>query len=111
VESLVRAREIGVRWHYFSQQQLQEKATMTTNPTTSTYVHALDHLRHAEDSLLVARSSMQLAAANLDGARKARATEVAATLGQALYDTHRICIVTEGDLRASLYERRIAEAE
>lgn len=84
---------------------------MTTNATTSTYAHALGHLRHAEDSLLVARSSMHLAAANLDGARKARAAEVAEALGQALYDTHRICIVTEGDLRASLYELRIAEAE
>lgn len=77
---------------------------MTTNSTSSTYVHALDHLRHAEASLLVARSSMQLAAANLDGARKARAAEVAATLGQVLYDTHRIVTVTEGDLRAGLDE-------
>jgi hypothetical protein len=91
---------------------LYEKATMTTKATTSTYVHALGHLRHAEDSLLVARSSMQLAAANLDAARKARAAEVAETLGQALYEAHRIFTVTEGDLRASLCEQqRIAEAE
>jgi hypothetical protein len=83
---------------------------MTTN-ATSTYVDALGHLQHAEDSLLAARSSMQLAAANLDGARKARAAEVAATLGQALYDTHRIVTVTEGDLRASLHQPRIAQAE
>ena len=54
---------------------------------------------------------MQLAAANLDGARKARAAEVAATLGQALYDTHRIVTVTEGDLRASLHQLRIAQTE
>jgi len=55
---------------------------------------------------------MQLAAANLDAARKTRAAEVAETLGQALYDAHRIFTVTEGDLRASLYEQqRIAEAE
>ena len=54
---------------------------------------------------------LQLAAANLDAARKARAAEVAATLGQALYDAHRIFTVTEGDLRASLYEPRIAQAE
>ena len=84
---------------------------MTTNATPSTYVHALGHLRHAEDSLLAARSSMQLAAANLDGARKARAAEVAATLGQLLYDTHRIVTVTEGDLRVSLHQQRIAQAE
>jgi hypothetical protein len=84
---------------------------MTTNATPSAYVHALGHLRHAEDSLLVARSSMQLAAANLDGARKARAAEVAATLGQAVYDIHRIVTVTEGDLRTSLHQLRIAQAE
>jgi hypothetical protein len=54
---------------------------------------------------------MQLAAANLDGPRKIRAAEVAETLGEALYDTYRICTVTQGDLRASLSEPRIAEAE
>jgi hypothetical protein len=84
---------------------------MTTDATPSTYVHALGHLRHAEDSLLVARSSIQLAIANLDGARRARAAEIAATLGHALYDTHRIVTVTEGDLRASLHQLRIAQAE
>jgi hypothetical protein len=54
---------------------------------------------------------MQLAAANLDGARKARAAEVAARLGQALYDTHRIVTVTHGDLRASLHQLRIVQTE